>query len=114
MSATSHYLSMRRRAGGERLRTAYTTVTLCGNGGPDHGVEIEVHVNFMEQPTIPARLSGPPEDCYPAEGGERELRSSVPFKFVGSKIDFLPCPMWLADMLAECIDVDALTQIDED
>ena len=113
MTKNSHYLSMRRRAGGERLRTAYTTVNLCGSD-PQRRVEIEVHVNFMEQPTISARVSGPPEDCYPAEGGERELRSTVPFKWVGSKIEFLPCPLWLADMIAECIDVDALTPIDED
>lgn len=30
-------------------------------------IEIE---NF--QPIIPAKLSGPPEDCYPEEGGEVE------------------------------------------
>ena len=32
-----------------------------------------VIVKYTQTPYIPARISGPPEDCYPAEGGEVEL-----------------------------------------
>lgn len=30
---------------------------------------VEVIVRYDIEPYVPARLSGPPEDCYPAEGG---------------------------------------------
>jgi hypothetical protein len=38
----------------------------------DDGACVEVEVSGLFSPYIPARLSGPPEDCYPAEGGECE------------------------------------------
>lgn len=31
--------------------------------------DIEVSVWYEVEPYVPARISGPPEDCYPAEGG---------------------------------------------
>jgi hypothetical protein len=31
--------------------------------------EIELTVAYEIEPYVPARISGPPEDCYPAEGG---------------------------------------------
>ena len=30
---------------------------------------LEVLVHYDIEPYVPARISGPPEDCYPAEGG---------------------------------------------
>lgn len=34
-----------------------------------------VVVTYRQSPYIPARTSGPPENCYEAEGGEVELHS---------------------------------------
>lgn len=35
--------------------------------------EIEFNVEFDASPYVPAKISGPPERCYPAEGGEVEI-----------------------------------------
>ena len=35
--------------------------------------DVELTVNFYVSKPVPARIYGPPEDCYPAEGGEIEL-----------------------------------------
>ena len=35
--------------------------------------DVNLTVNFYATKPVPARLYGPPEDCYPAEGGEVEL-----------------------------------------
>ena len=35
--------------------------------------DVDLTVNFFATKPVPARLYGPPEDCYPAEGGEIEL-----------------------------------------
>lgn len=35
--------------------------------------DVELTVNFFASRPVPARTYGPPEDCYPAEGGEVEL-----------------------------------------
>lgn len=35
--------------------------------------DVELTVNFWATKPVPARIYGPPEDCYPAEGGEVEL-----------------------------------------
>lgn len=32
--------------------------------------ELEISVHGQVSACVPARISGPPEDCYPAEGGE--------------------------------------------
>jgi hypothetical protein len=34
-----------------------------------------VEVEYSGTPYIPAYISGPPEDCYPEEGGEIEIES---------------------------------------
>lgn len=39
-------------------------------------IEIELEVDFTYEPPVPACVSGPPEDCYPAEGDEVELQSA--------------------------------------
>lgn len=31
--------------------------------------DTEVLIEYEQEPYIPAKLFGPPEDCYPAEGG---------------------------------------------
>lgn len=40
----------------------------------EDGSETLVTVEFTQTPFIPARISGPPEDCYPAEGGEVDIQ----------------------------------------
>ncbi|MBY0277913.1 hypothetical protein K2Z84_21475 [Candidatus Binatia bacterium] len=39
--------------------------------------EIEVEIEGNATPVVPGRYSGPPELCYPDEGGEAEIESSV-------------------------------------
>jgi hypothetical protein len=38
--------------------------------------EYEVEADSYE-PYVPARISGPPEDCYPAEGGSVDVGNSI-------------------------------------
>lgn len=38
-------------------------------------VEIEIEVEFSATPYDPGVCSGPPENCYPPEGGEVEIES---------------------------------------
>lgn len=40
--------------------------------------DVELTVNFFATKPVPARLYGPPEDCYPAEGGEIEIDTIYP------------------------------------
>ena len=37
--------------------------------------DVEFEVEFSSTPYKPAKISGPPEQCYPAEGGEVEIES---------------------------------------
>lgn len=37
--------------------------------------DVEFEVEFSSTPYVPAKISGPPEHCYPAEGGEVEIES---------------------------------------
>lgn len=37
--------------------------------------DVEFEVEFNSTPYKPAKISGPPEQCYPAEGGEVEIES---------------------------------------
>ena len=39
----------------------------------DDDSEVELEVEGYIEPLTPARISGPPEDCYPAEGGFAEI-----------------------------------------
>jgi hypothetical protein len=92
----------------------YCVITLSHG---DTSVELEVEVTFTQTPIIPAKLSGPPEDCYPAEGGERELVSVRPIKTTQGKLvvkEILDCPDWLSAALMEAIDLDALDAEDDE
>lgn len=44
----------------------FYTCAIC-----DHEYELEIEAT----PPIPAQISGPPESCYPAEGGEFDIIS---------------------------------------
>lgn len=37
--------------------------------------DVEFEVEFDSSPYVPAKVSGPPEHCHPAEGGEVEIES---------------------------------------
>jgi hypothetical protein len=37
--------------------------------------DVDFHVDFDYEPYTPAQTSGPPEKCYPAEGGEVTINS---------------------------------------
>ncbi len=52
--------------------TTYTTKMTVVRGED----EFEVEVTGDVAPIIPGRYSGPPEDCYPDEGGEVESLSA--------------------------------------
>lgn len=43
----------------------------------DDGTETEITVRCYVTPYRPARTWGPPEDCYPAEGGDVDILSAV-------------------------------------
>ena len=42
---------------------------------PDADLPVELVVTYTGSPIIPAQTYGPPEHCYPAEGGEVEIQS---------------------------------------
>lgn len=48
---------------------------------------VDLVITYTETPYIPARLWGPPEDCYPAEGGELEVQE---VHVIGSSVDISP------------------------
>lgn len=56
---------------GPRWETAYGEITVSVMGA-EIDVEVEVPYRVLS-PARPAKLYGPPEDCYPAEGAEIEL-----------------------------------------
>lgn len=72
---------MRRRRGGWSGSTSFyreecqsghgTNLSTCGDDCNLVEVEYEVHGHVSE--FVPAKISGPPEHCHPAEGGEVEI-----------------------------------------
>lgn len=48
--------------------------------------DVEFEVEFSSTPYIPAKISGPPENCHPAEGGEVEIESICIGEFEVSEI----------------------------
>lgn len=48
-------------------------VTLCVYRGEDEETEIELTVQGSVEPFVPGRYHGPPERCYPDEGGDAEV-----------------------------------------
>jgi hypothetical protein len=94
-------------------RTFTDTLSIELTGHKGYGAEIECEVSFTRTPVVPARTSGPAEDCHPEEGGETEIVSVTPFRMQtgnpsGWTPEYLDCPPWLADLLIECIDPDEL------
>jgi hypothetical protein len=55
-------------------------------------IELEVLIEFDYVPFVPARTMGPPEDCYPAEGGFVEVNAVYVVNSDGTKtaIDVSP------------------------
>lgn len=87
----------RRGGGGAPLSTHMTRRTTLS-------IEVEVEVDGDYEPYVPARISGPPEDCYPAEGGIFAITDihllDKAGKRTGEKISLPPS---LEDRLAEDI-----------
>lgn len=66
----------------------------------DDDDETEITVEYTRTPFIPAKLYGPPEDCYPAEGGETEIVGIS--KIVdGREVSFEPTPEQLQTIYEE-------------
>ena len=58
----------------------------------DEGLQWEVSITVTcTSPYVPAQLSGPPENCYPAEGPEYELEE---FEFFAGKKSILRSDKW--------------------
>lgn len=80
---------MRRRSGGGSYTVPFYREE-CTTHGPtceDGGCELEekeYEVSGHVSAIIPARLYGPPEDCYPAEGGEVE---DITVTLAGKEVD---------------------------
>lgn len=52
--------------------TVTATIYVYRDGPNGEEIEHEVEVRGTVTPFVPAKISGPPENCYPAEGGEVE------------------------------------------
>jgi hypothetical protein len=67
-----------------------------------HRIEVECGYNVSRR-YVPAQTYGPPENCYPAEGGEVELiyvtRNGLPFATTQAEDDELLEAAWI--MLGE-------------
>jgi hypothetical protein len=69
-----------------------------------YGLHFEAEAEYY--PIIPAKISGPPEDCYPEEGGEIEIHS---LKCGGHEATF----MLESDILSEVIFDEAALAAEE-
>lgn len=60
---------------------ARVTITLVREVPPrdadDEGSDLTITVACEVYPYVPARTSGPPEDCYEAEGGDVDIDSAT-------------------------------------
>jgi hypothetical protein len=78
--------------------------------------EIDVLVQVDYEPYVPAKTYGPPENCYPAEGGGHEvLRILRDMSGDGDweEIDSYPLPESVESYLAQCVE-DKLKEMDEE
>lgn len=93
--------------------TAWASVELDA-GFPGYGGLIECLVTFTQTPVVRCSSFCRREDAFPDEGGERELISIQPHIRVKGHDEPQPveCPTWLAELLAECVDVDDLTALE--
>jgi hypothetical protein len=67
--------------------------------------ELDLLVTANVTPVRPARISGPPENCYPAEGGEVEIESI--------KLDGSPWTGTLTEAEEEELRLEILEDADE-
>lgn len=74
-----------------------TTFYTCRN--PDCDNEFELSVEYSLP--IPAQISGPPENCYPAEGGEFEIVGNDECPKCKTKVDQGQAADKLWDKLAD-------------
>lgn len=70
-----------------RTKPTTRTVTIPFYWERDDG-EYEFRVTGTVSPVIPAKVYGPPEDCYPAEGGEVEILSVKLVDVISDDVEF--------------------------
>ena len=89
-----------------------------------NSVEVVATIQFSTTPYDPGRISGPPEKCYPPEGGEIDGPTVVALVFpavwkrvphgtvVGKVRDEIKidCPDWLAETIIENVSDDTLNE----
>ena len=57
-------LGLKTSLGAKHVRDSNRTIDIWG---------VELRVNFEYAPIVKEKISGPPEQCHPAEGGELEV-----------------------------------------
>ena len=74
-------------------------------------IELEIEVGANVTPYVPAQTSGPPENCYPEEGGESEIQSVHVLDESGGKakaepveITHLLSPKQIEQLEQECME----------
>ena len=86
------------------VRTFYDRVTIQLEGSPKYGGDFSVEIEFTAT-----------RDRADGDAGEREIVAVRPFEHVRNEfgqskgtVKYLDCPDWLAAIIKDCIDVDAL------
>ena len=64
--------------------------------------EVDFRVVFDATPLVPEYISGPPEDCYPAEGGEVEI------------LDIFIGDVNVNQVISELVDKEIQSKLEED
>ena len=84
-----------------------------------NSVEVMATIQFTTTPYDPGRISGPPEKCYPPEGGEIDGPTVVALVYpaissrpgtTGRPAIKLDCPDWLAETIIENVSDDTLNE----
>ena len=69
---------------------AYVYRPIIDEDGENTDYELELECNLFIEPYTPACISGPPENCYPAEGGYAILENAY-LDWDGKSVDVLSC-----------------------
>jgi len=73
-------------------------------------VEIVVKVHYLKEPYHPGKVYGPPEDCFPPEGGGIEIQDiEIDYKDLHRKVLYL---LEISPTVEEDINEDAESEVD--